>query len=63
MINQNKQIKSKFLKISCPRCHNLQIIFGKATSLTKCDKCDKLLINTTGGKAKIKARVIQIIWQ
>jgi len=59
---QNKKPKSKFLKISCPRCHNLKIIFGKSSSLTKCDKCNRLLIKTTGGKAKIKARVVQILW-
>ena len=52
--------KSKFLKIACPRCYNNQIIFGKAVSDIKCEKCNKLLIKTTGGKAKIKAKIKQI---
>ena len=54
--------KSKFLKIICPRCKNKQTVFGKATSLIKCEKCNKLLAKTTGGKAKIKAKVEKIIW-
>ena len=52
--------KSKFLKIACPRCNNNQVVFGKSASIIKCDKCNKLLIKTTGGKSKIKARVKQV---
>ena len=52
--------KGKFLKIACPRCYNNQIIFGKAATDIKCDKCNKLLIKTTGGKAKVKAKVKQV---
>ncbi|MEK6843795.1 MAG: 30S ribosomal protein S27e [Nanoarchaeota archaeon] len=52
--------KSKFLKIACPRCYNNQIIFGKSALAIKCEKCNKLLIKTTGGKAKIKAKIKKI---
>ena len=55
-----KKLKSKFLKISCPRCNLQQIIFGKSSSSIKCSKCNRLLLETTGGKAKIKAPVRQV---
>lgn len=57
-----KQIKSKFLKIICPRCKNNQIVFGKAATIVKCMKCNYMLIRTTGGKARIRAPVKQVMW-
>ena len=53
---------SKFLKISCPRCRNNQIVFGKSATAVKCSKCGKLLVKTTGGKTKIMAKVEEVIW-
>jgi len=55
--------KSKFLKISCPRCKKMQIVFGKSAIDKKCDQCNKLLIKTSGGKAQIKAKVKKILWK
>ena len=56
-----KTIESKFIKISCPRCSNKQVIFGKTTMKIKCERCKKLLVKTTGGKTKIKALVKKIL--
>jgi len=53
--------ETKFLKIICPRCRNRQIVYGKATTKIKCKKCNKLLVRTTGGKTKIKAKISKII--
>ncbi|OGI12660.1 30S ribosomal protein S27e [Candidatus Micrarchaeota archaeon RBG_16_36_9] len=52
--------KSKFLKVSCPGCKNEQIIYNKATSNVKCLVCGFELIEKTGGKAKIKSKVLQV---
>ena len=52
--------KSKFLKVTCPKCKNEQIIFNKATSNVKCLVCSFDLIEKSGGKAKIKAKVLQV---
>ena len=51
--------KSKFLKIICSKCKNEQIIFNKASSNVSCLVCGTELAKTTGGKAKVKAKVIQ----
>ena len=52
---------SKFIKVRCPKCKNEQITFGKASSKVNCLVCNKLLIEPTGGKSKIKARVLEVL--
>ena len=54
------KIESKFLKVVCAKCNNEQVIFNKATSDVKCLVCGFDLTQKTGGKAKIKAKVIQV---
>ncbi|MBS3158146.1 30S ribosomal protein S27e [Candidatus Woesearchaeota archaeon] len=52
---------SKFVKIRCPKCKNEQIMYGKASSEVRCLVCGKDLAEPTGGKAKIKARVLEVL--
>ncbi len=52
---------SKFIKVRCPKCKNEQIIFGKSASQVPCLVCGRLLAGPTGGKAKIKARVLEVL--
>lgn len=56
-----KETKSKFIKVRCPKCKNEQIIFGKSDSVVKCLVCDKVLSEPTGGKGKIKARILEVL--
>ncbi len=51
---------SRFLKVVCSKCKNEQIIFNKAASYVKCLVCGNELAQPTGGKARIKARVVQV---
>ena len=60
MIENIPKSKSKFLKISCSKCKNEQTIFNKSTSKVKCLVCGSELVETTGGKAKIKSKVVQV---
>jgi small subunit ribosomal protein S27e len=53
--------KSKFLKVVCSKCKNEQIIFNKSTSNVKCLVCGTDLSEVTGGKTKIKAKVVQVL--
>ena len=53
--------ESKFIKVRCPKCKNEQIVFGKATSAVKCLVCGKDLADPTGGKARIKANVLEVL--
>lgn len=52
---------SRFIKIRCPKCKNEQILFGKSSSHVKCLVCEKPLADPTGGKAHIKARILEIL--
>jgi len=55
-----KKTDSKFLKLTCSKCKNEQIVFNKATSNVKCLVCGSELAEATGGKAKIKSKVVQV---
>jgi len=60
MKNTIPKPRSKFLKVTCSKCNNEQIIFNKAASNIKCLVCGSELANVTGGKAKIKSKVTQV---
>jgi len=52
---------SKFVKIRCPKCKNEQVMFGKAASVVKCLVCGKVQAEPTGGKCKVKARILEVL--
>ncbi|MBI3334166.1 30S ribosomal protein S27e [Candidatus Pacearchaeota archaeon] len=54
--------KSTFLRLICPRCRNLQIVFGKSSMNVKCLKCNYLLARKSGGKARLRAQVHEVLW-
>ncbi len=56
-----KEPTSKFIKIRCPKCKNEQIIFGKAATKVRCLVCDKNVAEPTGGKSRIKARILEVL--
>lgn len=53
--------KSKFLKVICSGCNNEQIIFNKSSTSVKCLVCGAVIVSPTGGKAKIKTKVVQVL--
>lgn len=52
--------KTKFLKVVCGKCKNEQTIFNKAASNVKCLVCGAELAESTGGKARIKTKVLEV---
>jgi small subunit ribosomal protein S27e len=52
---------SKFIKIRCPKCKNEQIMFGKAVTNIPCLVCNKILAEPSGGKSRIKARILEVL--
>jgi len=48
----------KFIKVKCEKCKNEQVIFEKIASEVKCLVCGEVLAEPTGGKARIKAKVL-----
>jgi small subunit ribosomal protein S27e len=58
---KNRQPTSKFIKIRCPKCKNEQITFGKSATRVDCLVCGKSLSDPTGGRSKVKARVLEVL--
>ena len=56
-----KEPNSRFIKIRCPKCRNEQITFGKSASMVGCLVCGKVLAEPSGGKTKIKARILEVL--
>jgi len=52
---------SKFIKVRCSKCKNEQIIFGKPATKINCLVCEKVLVEPTGGKGRIKARILEVL--
>lgn len=52
---------SKFLKIRCKKCKNEQIIFEKPAMVVRCNVCDNILAEPTGGKGRIKTSILGVM--
>ncbi len=53
--------KSRFLRIKCLNCGAEQIVFGCATIEVKCFVCEKQLVQSTGGKARILTKISEVL--
>ena len=63
-MSKNKEIRiteSRFVRVRCPKCENEQVVFGKASTKVKCNKCAKTLTEPSGGKAKVRSRVLEVL--
>jgi small subunit ribosomal protein S27e len=57
----NKEPKSVFIKVRCQKCKNEQIIFSYPSTEVFCLVCGETLAATTGGKAKLKGYVLEVL--
>jgi len=51
--------KSKFIRVRCQACKNEQIIFEGATTEVKCLICNVVIAKPKGGKAELKAKLVE----
>ena len=56
-----KEQDSKFIKVRCAKCKNEQIVFGKASMTINCLVCGKPIAEPTGGKIRVKARILEVL--
>ncbi len=56
-----RESTSKFIKVRCPKCKNEQVIFGKAAKKINCLVCGRDIAEPTGGKIKVKARILEVL--
>ncbi len=50
---------SKFLKVQCD-CGSESIVFGDSKSVVKCFNCGNAILSPRGGRAEVKAKIIEI---
>ena len=55
------QPKSRFLRVKCLNCGNQQIIFGCSATNVHCLVCNKILLQSTGGKARILTKILEVL--
>ncbi len=53
--------KSKFLRVKCSKCNNEQSVFSRASMVVKCLVCGEILAEPTGGEARMKAQVLEVL--
>ena len=53
-------MENKFIKIRCNKCKKEKNTFEKATTTVKCE-CGEELAIPSGGKAKLKAKLVEIL--
>lgn len=51
---------SKFVRVTCEKCKNQQIIFNKSSTVVKCLGCGEILAEPTGGKSLINGRTLDM---
>jgi small subunit ribosomal protein S27e len=53
--------RKRFIKVRCQACKNEQIMFEAATSEVKCLICGAVIASPKGGKADLKARLVEVL--
>ncbi|MHC1570940.1 MAG: 30S ribosomal protein S27e [Methermicoccaceae archaeon] len=53
--------RSKFLKVKCVDCENEMVVFGSASTPVRCSVCGRALVEPTGGQAKIKTTILEVL--
>lgn len=51
---------SKFLRVQCD-CGNEQVLFGDSKTKVICLSCKKILVESTGGRARVNAKILEVL--
>lgn len=50
--------KSRFITVKCLKCGNQQVTFSHASARVHCKVCGEVLLEPTGGKARVEGEVV-----
>ncbi|MDH7516994.1 MAG: 30S ribosomal protein S27e [Candidatus Thermoplasmatota archaeon] len=56
-----QKFESRFIKVRCRDCENEQVLFDRASTPVLCHICGSKLAVPSGGKAKIKGEILEVI--
>jgi small subunit ribosomal protein S27e len=48
---------SKFHKVNCGECDELQVVYSHASTAVACNSCGNAIAEPTGSKAKINGKI------
>lgn len=52
---------SRFLRVKCRDCGNEQVTFDRVATVVSCLVCGATVAEPTGGKADVKAEVVEVL--
>ncbi|RLI36362.1 30S ribosomal protein S27e [Candidatus Bathyarchaeota archaeon] len=52
--------RSRFLRVKCFDCGNEQSVFSNVATIVKCNVCDAVLAEPTGGRSRISGEIINV---
>ncbi|RLI83844.1 MAG: 30S ribosomal protein S27e [Archaeoglobales archaeon] len=52
---------SRFIRVVCPDCENVQIIFDHPSTFVKCLVCGRTLAEPKGGRGRIRAKIVGVL--
>ncbi len=55
------ETRSRFVRVKCKDCGSEQVIFDRAATVVSCLVCGATLAEPTGGKADIKADILEVL--
>lgn len=53
--------RSRFLRVRCSDCGSEQSVYSHVSSVVRCKVCSKTLAVPHGGKAEIKATILEMM--
>jgi small subunit ribosomal protein S27e len=53
--------RNRFIRVRCQACKNEQVIFEAAKTKVKCLICNAVIAEPKGGKAELKAKLIEVL--
>jgi len=53
--------KSRFVKVKCPDCTNVQVVFDRCSTTVTCIACGATLAKPQGGKAQIRGEILEVL--
>jgi small subunit ribosomal protein S27e len=53
--------QSNFIRVKCSKCGNEQVVFDRPSIAPHCSVCDEILADPTGGKARVRSEVVQVL--
>ena len=53
--------QSNFIRVKCAKCGNEQVVFDRPSVAPHCSVCEEILADPTGGKARIRSEIVQVL--